>query len=202
MIAALVSACGSGSEQNPGERHTSYHVQVSSSFPTAQKLAQESLFVVSVKNTSGRTIPDVAVTVTNPKFGDTAQSFGYLLPVGGQGQPIIANRSRPIWIVTQAPGPCRYSCRKGGPGAAASAYTDTWSLGRLAPGRTARFAWKLTATEAGTFEVEYQIAAGLNGYAKAVDRSGRAVVGRYRVTISGRPQSTYVKSNGQVVYSP
>ena len=202
VVATVLSACGSGSEQNPGEHHGNFKVQVSSSFPTRQKLAEQTEFVVSVKNTSGKTIPDIAVTVLNPKYQDTAQSFGMLIPPGGQGQPIVANRSRPVWIITQAPGPCEYSCHKGGPGGAATAYTDTWALGRLAPGRTARFAWKLTAVQAGTFGVEYQVAAGLNGYAKAVDASGAPVSGRYTVTISSRPQSTYVKSNGKVVYSP
>lgn len=198
----LISACGSGGEQNPGEPHFSFHVRVSSSFPVHQTLAQRTDFVVSVTNTSRRAIPNVAVTVTNPRFGDAAQSFGMLLPENGQGQPIIANRSRPIWIVMQAPGPCGYSCKLSGPGAAATAYTDTWALGRLAPGKTARFDWRLEAVQAGKFAVRYQVAAGLNGYAKAVDGSGRPVSGRFEVTISGRPQSTYVKNDGQVTYSP
>lgn len=200
--ATALSACGGGSEQNPGETHGSFHVQVSSSFPVHQRLAEPTRFVVSVKNTSARTIPDVAVTVLNPKYGDAAQSFGLLIPATGQGQPIVANRSRPVWIVMQAPGPCGYSCKKGGPGGAATAYTDTWALGRLAPGRTATFAWKLVAVEPGTFDVEYQVAAGLNGYARAVGASGRPVIGRYRVVIASQPRSSYVKGNGQVVYLP
>ena len=46
----------------------------------------------------------------------------------------VANPSRPIWIVDRAPGPCRYSCRNGGQGAAVTAYSNTWALGRLKPG--------------------------------------------------------------------
>ncbi len=158
--------------------------------------------VVRVTNTGRRTIPNVAVTVTNPSFGDAAQSFGLLIPAQGQGQPIIANRSRPIWIVMREPGPCAYSCRNGGPGGAATEYTDTWALGRLAPGATARFDWRVEAVRAGRFAVRWQVAASLNGHAKAVNAAGQAAAGRLQVRISSSPRRAYVKNDGQVVYSP
>jgi len=200
LVAATVSACG-GSEQNAGEPHGNFPVTVTSSFPTSQKLAQQTQFVVSVKNSGHATIPNVAVTITDPKYGDAAQSFGMLLPPNGQGQPILASRSRPVWIITQAPGPCGYSCKNRGPGAAATAYTDTWALGKLKPGQTATFSWHLTAIQAGAWTVKYQVAAGLNGYAKAVTASGREVSGQYQVKISQAPQSTYVEPNGTVTDS-
>jgi len=200
--AALLSACGSGSEQNAGEPHASFPVQVTSSFPTHQRLAQETDMVVTVKNTGHAAMPDVAVTVTNPEYGDAAQSFGVLIPENHAGQPILASRSRPVWIINQAPGQCGYSCKHLGPGGAATAYTDTWALGRLAPGRTATFEWHLTAIKAGTYRVRYQVAAGLNGYARAVTAAGRPVSGGYAVTISAAPRSTYVENDGRVVSSP
>jgi hypothetical protein len=165
-------------------------------------LAQQTDMVVSVKNTSRRTLPDVAVTVTNPRYGDAAQSFGLLIPDNAAGQPILASRSRPVWIINQAPGPCDYSCKKLGPGGGATAYADTWALGALAPGQTATFQWRLTAIQAGTYKVQYQVAAGLNGYAKAVTAAGQPVSGTYAVTIASAPRSTYVKNNGAVVTSP
>jgi hypothetical protein len=202
----LLSACGSGSgsssEQNAGEPHGNFPAQVRSSFPTHQRLAQATAMVVSVKNTGRATMPDVAVTVTNPQYGDAAQSFGVLIPENAAGQPILASRSRAVWIINQAPGPCGYSCKHLGPGGAATAYSDTWALGRLAPGQTATFKWHLTAIQAGTYKVRYQVAAGLNGYAKAVTTDGLPVNGSYAVTISNAPQSTYVKNNGTVVSSP
>jgi hypothetical protein len=201
-IAGLVAGCGSGAEQNPGEPHTDFPVQVTSSFPTHQSLAQQTNFVVSVKNTGKATIPDVAVTVTNPKYGDAAQSFGVLIPESGAGQPILASRSRPGWIIDQAPGPCGYSCKNRGPGGAATAYTDTWALGRLAPGQTAKFDWHLTAVQAGSYMVQYQVAAGLNGYAKAVTAANKPASGSYAVTITPAPRSAYVENNGTVVYTP
>ncbi len=145
--------------------------------------------VVTVKNTGHATMPDVAVTVTNPEFGDAAQSFGLLIAENHAGQPILASRSRPVWINNRAPGQCGYSCKHLGPGGAASAYSDTWALGPLAPGRTATFRWDLTAIKAGT-------------YARAVTAAGRPVSGGYAVTISSAPQSTYVESNGTVVSTP
>jgi hypothetical protein len=202
MIAGLVAGCGSGGTQNPGEPHANFPVQVTSSFPTHQSLAQQTNFVVSVKNTGKATIPDVAVTVTNPKYGPAAQSFGLLIPENGAGQPILASRSRPAWIIDQAPGPCGYSCKTRGPGGAATAYTDTWALGRLAPGQTAKFDWHLTAVQAGSYTVRYQVAAGLNGFAKAVTAANKPASGSYAVTIAHAPQSTYVENDGTVVYSP
>jgi hypothetical protein len=199
--AVLLSACGGATEQNPGEQHGSFVVKVTSSFPTHQRLAQATDMVVSVKNTGHRTMPDVAVTVTNPRYGDAAQSFGLLIAQTRAGQPILASRSRPVWIINQAPGTCGYSCKRLGPGGAATAYTDTWALGHLAPGHTATFRWHLTAIDAGTHMVRYQVAAGLNGYARAVSANGRAVSGTYAVTISSAPRSAYVESNGAVVSS-
>jgi hypothetical protein len=194
----LVSACG-GTEQNPGEPHASFPVSVTSSFQTSQRLAQQTSFTVTVRNTGHRIIPNVAVTVTNPRYGGAAQSFGTLLSPNSAGQPILASRSRPVWIINRAPGPCGYSCKHRGPGAAATAYSDTWALGRLAPRHTATFQWRLTAVQAGHYTVEYQIAAGLNGYAKAVLSGGAPARGRYKVTISSTPPQTTVQSGGQVV---
>jgi hypothetical protein len=196
-VAGLVSACGA-TEQNAGEPHARFPVSVTSSFPTSQRLAEQSRFTVSVRNTGHATIPNVAVTVTNPRYGSAAQAFGLLLAPNGAGQPILASRSRPVWIVNQAPGPCGYSCRNRGPGAAATAYSNTWALGRLKPGHTVTFQWKLTAVQAGAYTVEYQVAAGLNGYAKAVLSGGTPARGQYRVTISSTPPQTTVASNGQV----
>lgn len=200
--AVLLCACGSTAEQNAGEPQGNFPVQARSSFPTHQRLAEATDMVVSVKNTGHATMPDVAVTITNPRYPDAAQSFGVLIPENGPGQPILASRSRAVWIVNQAPGQCGYSCKHLGPGGAATAYTDTWALGALRPGQTATFKWRLTAIQAGTYKVRYQVAAGLNGYAKAVTAGGGPVIGTYAVTISNAPQSTYVEKNGAVVSSP
>jgi hypothetical protein len=198
-VAGLLSACG-GTEQNAGEPNASFPVAIRSSFPARQQLAQTTNFTVSVRNTGGAAIPNVAVTVVNPKYGSAAQAFGKLLAAQAAGQPILASRSRPVWIIDRAPGPCGYSCRHRGPGGAATAYTNTWALGRLAPGRTATFRWRLTAVQAGHFTVAYAISAGLNGSAKAVVHGGAPARGRFMVLITSKPLASYVEVNGTVVH--
>jgi hypothetical protein len=196
-VAGLVAGCG-GTEQNAGEHHGQFPVAVSSSFPSSQRLAQQTSFMVRIKNVGKSAIPDVAVTVLNPRYGSAAQAFGTLLRGNGAGQPILASRSRPVWIINQAPGPCGYSCKSRGPGGAATAYSNTWALGKLAPGRTAVFRWKLTAVEPGAYTVEYEVAAGLNGYAKAVLSDRSPARGHFDVRISPAPPHVTVLSNGQV----
>lgn len=196
-VAGGVAGCG-GSEQNAGEPHARFPVSIASSFPAEQRLAQRTSFMVRVKNVGSRAIPDVAVTVLNPRYGSAAQAFGTLIPANAGGQPILATRSRPVWIVDQEPGPCRYSCHLRGPGGAATAYSDTWALGRLAPGRTAVFRWQLTAVQAGAYRVEYEVAAGLNGYAKAVLAGGAAARGHVDVHISSAPPAVTVHGDGRV----
>ena len=196
-VASLVAGCGA-TEQNAGEPHGQFPVSVSSSFPSSQRLAERTAFTVRIKNVGSKVIPDVAVTVLNPRYGTAAQAFGTLLPENGSGQPILASRSRPVWIIDQAPGPCGYSCRHRGPGGAATAYSNTWALGRLAPGHTAVFSWKLTAVQAGAYTVEYEVAAGLNGYARAVLANDSPARGRFAVHISSAPPQVTVLGNGQV----
>jgi hypothetical protein len=196
-VASLVAGCG-GSEQNAGEKRGEFPVSVSSSFPASQKLAQQTSFMVRIRNVGKKVIPDVAVTVLNPRYGSAAQAFGTLLKAGAGGQPILASRSRPVWIINQAPGPCRFSCRSRGPGGAATAYSDTWALGKLRPGHTAVFRWKLTAVQPGAYTVEYEVAAGLNGYAKAVLSNRSPARGHFDVHISAAPPQVTVQSNGKV----
>ena len=199
LVALVVAGCGAGTQQNAGEPHRSFDVAVSSSFPAHQALAQRTNFTVRITNLGSRALPNVAVTVLNPRFGSAAQAFGTLIPSNAAGQPILAGRSRPVWIINRAPGPCRYSCRHRGPGGAATAYSNTWALGRLAPGRAVTFTWQLTAVDPGSYTVEYEVAAGLNGYAKAVLRSGAPARGRVRVRIAAAPPNVTVQSNGRVV---
>lgn len=196
-VASLVAGCG-GTGAGTGERPTSFPVAVASSFPAAQQLAQQTSFTVRVRNVGRRTIPDVAVTVLNPKYGSAAQAFGTLIPANRPGQPILASRSRPVWIIDQAPGPCGYSCHNRGPGGAATAYSNTWALGRLAPGHSVSFRWKLTAIAAGPQSLVYEVAADLNGAARAVLRNGSPARGRVNVTISATPPNVTVQSNGRV----
>ncbi len=43
------------------------------------------------------TIPDIAVTITNPKYGTAVQAFATYLTIPG-----LASHSRPVWIINRA----------------------------------------------------------------------------------------------------
>ena len=57
----------------------------------------------------------------------------------------------------------------------------------------------MTPVHAGTYTVHYQVAAGLEGKAKAVTRDGSPVKGEFVVTISSKPPQTCVNGAGKVV---
>ena len=80
-----------------------------------------------------------------------------------------------------------------------TAYSNTWALGRLRPGRTARFDWSVTPAQAGKHVVAWQVAAGLNGKAKAVLSDGSAPRGSFAVKVDNAPAQSYVNNNGQIV---
>ncbi len=200
--ALLIAACGtSGPGLHTAGPKRDSKVAVTAAFPRSQRLAQRSELIVSVRNASAATIPNVAVTLTNPRYGTAAQALGLLLAPPRQGQPLLASRSRPVWIIDRAPGPCVYSCSDGGPGGAATAYADTWALGPLKPGQTARFDWHVTAIRAGSFRIRYAVAAGLDGQERAVTVGGVPATGTLDVTVSSAAPQGRVESDGAVVYA-
>jgi hypothetical protein len=211
VLAALVlTACGSGQRQDTNEPNGKFPVKVTSAtFPPSQRLSEHTHLVLAVRNASARkTIPDVAVTICNVTCaypapageGTSAAAFSENLQMPG-----LAHPSRPVWVVDQPPGACNFGCAvnspggTGGPGGAVTAYSNTWALGQLAPGRTARFVWALTAVKPGRHVVAWQLAAGLGGKAKAVLADGSPPHGTFTVVIHSAPAQTYVNNRGQIV---
>lgn len=218
--ATVVAACGSGARQDASEPSGNFPIQASARWASSQHLAQHTQLVITTKNTGSKTVPDVAVTILDgsPSLGTQAEAFQELLHMPG-----LANASRPVWIVDQAPGPAggpcpsvnsngspngaynnNYSSCTGGPGGAVTAYSNTWALGSLAPGQTATFAWHLTAVQSGTHVVAWRVAAGLNGKAKAVIATGSNAPprGLFTIKIAQAPQQAYVDNSGKVVTTP
>jgi hypothetical protein len=199
-----LAACGGGAaRQDASEPSANFTVQVpTATFPASQRLAEQTHLVISVRNSGSRTIPNVAVTICNrtcaypaPKGqGTDAGAFAQDLD-----QPDLANSSRPIWIVDRPPGPCRFVCPEGGPGGAVTAYSNTWALGALRPGSTAKFRWAVTAVKPGRHVVAWQVAAGLNGKARAVLANGSRPQGRFTVMIHSEPAQSFVTASGKVV---
>ena len=199
VCGSVAGACGGARSQPPAQSTASFPVAVlHASFPARQRLAQRSRLVIAVRNVGRRTIPNIAVTITNPLTGTSAKPFAALIAP----QPGLASRSRPVWIVDRPPGECVFQCPQGGAGAAATAYANTWALGPLAPQSTQTFIWRVTAVAAGRYLVAYRIAAGLNPPARAALPSGRPAAGVFAVVISNRPRRSYVQNNGRVVYAP
>ncbi len=202
-LALAISACGGGQNQAASEPSGNFPVKVSTAtFPATQRLSQHTHLVIAVHNAGSKAIPNVAVTICNvtcaypaPK-GEGSSSEAFAADISQSG---LANPSRPLWVIERPPGPCGYSCKNGGQGAAVTAYANTWALGRLAPGKTARFDWAVTAVQPGRHVVAWQVAAGLNGKAKAVLSNGAAPHGRFAVKVSTKPAQSYVNNNGQIV---
>jgi hypothetical protein len=186
LLAALfITGCGGGSaRQDEDEPSGSYRLEVTrAQFPESQQLAQSSTFLVEVRNADSKTVPNVAVTVkTDPGVqGEAPVAFGQR-----KDDPDLADPARPVWIIDEGP--------QGGD----TAYTNTWQLGALKPGATARFEWKLTAVQAGDFTVNYEVAPGLDGKATLAENSPKAS-GSFDVTITDEPAQTRVDENGNVV---
>ena len=198
-----LAACGSGARQDAKEPGGRFQVDIpQASFPTLQRLAQRSHLVIAVHNSGTRTIPNVAVTICNVTChypapageGTSVAAFAHYLDTPG-----LANHSRPVWVVDHPPGGNGYSASQGGRGAAFTADANTWALGSLRPGQTARFEWGLTAVTPGRYVVAWEVAAGLNGKAKAVLANGSAPHGRFSVSVATAPAQSYVNNNGQIV---
>src|SRR3954453_13428695 len=176
--AVAIAGCGGGERQDKHEPSGNYKVDVvSASFPSKQRLAKQEEMVVEARNAENKTIPNVAVTV-DPGFSYRSERTD------------LSDANRPVWIVDD------------GPVGGTTAYTNTWALGALKPGDTAKFTWKVTAVKPGTHEVHYRMAAGLNGKAKAQASGGDAPEGSFTVNVSSKPsQATVDPDTGEVIRS-
>jgi hypothetical protein len=177
-VSATASGCGGGDRQDKNEPAGTFNLDVPrADFPTKQRLAKQEELVVEVRNSDRRTIPDVAVTI-DPGFTTR------------EDRQDLADPNRPVWIVDSGP--------RGG----TTAYTNTWALGALAPGAVKTFRWRVTPVRAGTFDVHFRVAAGLNGKAKAQGAGGQLPEGSFTVKVSGKPaQATVNPETGAVVRS-
>lgn len=191
----LVSACGGSDEpSDANEPAGTYRAKVvTAEFPTAQNLGQTSLMKLGVRNTGEEAIPAVAVTISiaGEEGQASALPFGFRDP-----QPDLAQPDRPVWVLAAG-----YPKRAGdaAPGGALTSSQKTFDLGRLEPGKTTEWVWKVSAVEAGRYAVLYRIDAGLSGTAKAETASGVAPGGSFAVRISTAPPNTIVTDSGEVV---
>jgi hypothetical protein len=213
-----VSACGDESRQDADEPSGKFPVEVTAAkFPTDQRLAETADLRLDVSNVGDETVPDLAVTIYT---GDQKASGSFHVR---SDQPGLADPDRPVWILENEFPKCvtdaGYKLQpdsltrcvtpdeaegeggldKAQSAGAEAAQTDTFSFGELEPDDEIEMVWRLTPVVAGTYTVHYELAAGLNGKAKAVTADGGPVEGEFVVTISDKPPQASVAGNGDVV---
>ena len=201
--AFALGACGSSDEsQDANEPSGDYEVEITASeFPTEQRLAETSDLVLGVENTGTETVPELAFTIFTTEGSaagaedSTADgSFNFR-----SDQPGLANPNRPVWVLEN-----KYPRFVGEPppkgiSGGFRAQTNTFGFGPLEPGETKKVVWELTPVKAGTYTVNYIVAAGLDGNAKAVTASGDEVKGEFVVEITDVPPKARVNNKGKVV---
>jgi hypothetical protein len=187
----LAAGCGGGTRQDAHEPAGTFAMKiVRASFPADQSIARPTRLELRVRNTGSRAVPDVAVTV---------DSFDYT-----SNYPELAADKRPVWAIERGPGaiaePPVESQEVSPPGGGQTAYVNTWALGPLAPGKTQTFIWRVVPVKTGTHTVNFTVAAGLSGKAKARLASGAPVQGHFTVAITPAPPTTHVDPDtGRVV---
>jgi hypothetical protein len=181
--AALASGCGGGERQDAHEPSGMFKVDVvQATFAKQQRLSDGAIMRIVVRNADNKTIPNIAVSVTND---DDKGGPGFTTR---SDDATLADPTRQLWIVDKGP--------RGGD----TAYVSTWALGSLAAGQTKVFTWHVTPVVAGTHTLRWHVAAGLNGKAIARTADGHDPAGLFRVTVSRKPPSATVDPDtGDVV---
>jgi hypothetical protein len=189
-VALLAAGCGQA-RQDAHEPESAFTVRVvKASFPAHQAVARPTHLELRVQNTSAKTMPNVAVTI---------DSFYY-----AEDYPELADNKRPIWAIEEGPGPIPKRLvptqTVSPPGGGQTAYVNTWALGPLAPGHTQTFLWRVMPVKPGLHTVDFTVAAGLAGKARAQLADGALPTGHFTVDIAPQPPANHVDPNtGQIV---
>jgi hypothetical protein len=207
-LALALAACGGGTPQDADEPAGEFPTNVSkASFPRHQVLANSANLELAIENAGNQTIPDLAVTIHTGKIkaGVTATGTGQGSFSIRLNNPNLANPNRPVWILENqypkllAPGVKVENIHRAPSAGAEAAQTDTFQFGALPAGEKRTIVWHVTPVMAGSYTVHYEVAAGLDGKAKAVTSDGGPVRGQFRVDISTKVPRTCVTGAGQVV---
>ena len=230
LVIALCSlglaACGSGDSQDADEPEAEFPVEiVNAELPARQRLAQTSRLTLTLRNTGGEAIPDLAITIGTDRAGeaadeepgtgdeaegedeettdeDAADAGGAPSPAASGSfsvrsrQSGLAIPSRPVWILEEGYPKLAGEAASAG---AEVAQTNTFAFGELEPGDAIDIVWLLTPIQPGAYTVSYQVAAGLHGKAVAVTDDGSVPEGEFVVRISDVPPQTRVNDAGEVV---
>jgi hypothetical protein len=194
-VAALcllaVAGCGGGERQDENEPEGNFPVEVvRAEFPEQQKLAKKSDMIVTVRNAGRDTIPNIAMTVDG---FDRRKNNSEL-----------ADPSRPVFALNgvQVEIAGFPEAKDASPRGCDTAYVNTWACGPLRPNQQETFRWSVTAVQAGDFKIDWRVAAGLDGKAKAVaPGGGPAPRGQFSGTISDEAPDVRVADDGKTIVS-
>lgn len=154
------------------------------SFPARQRLAKHVRLRLDVRNEGSRAIPNVAATIATGTGaeGVAVDAFGSRLE--GRG---LASRSRPVWIVDQAPA------------SGETAYANTWALGAIEPHETRSFTWSVVPVRAGRYTLRWSLTGSTTGRSPLRLTGGGAARGSFDVHVSGKPPQVRVTPDGRIV---
>jgi hypothetical protein len=201
MAAVLIAGCG-GSEprQDENEEEADFPVEVTvAEFAPKQRLAETTDLDLAFRNSGDETIPDLAVTIYT---GDVKADGAFNVRSAQEG---LADPNRPVWILENdypkilEAGTSSKDLDAAPTAGAETSSTNTYTFGELEAGDTVHTVFRVTPVVAGTFTVHYEVAAGLDGKARAVTDDGEPIEGEFVATITDRPQATKVDENGKVV---
>jgi hypothetical protein len=194
VLALALAACGGGgTRQDVNEPAGKFPVKiVRSQFPTRQRLAETSDLRIGVRNSGTQPIAALAITISLDK--NAVRPFYIRDP-----QPGLADPDRPVWVLENNFPKLAGETRSAG---AETANDKTFDFGSLKPGKTVDAVWRVTPVRAGIYTLDYQVHAGLNGKATAVNANGSPPTGSFAVRISSQPPQTRVTDSGKVIEVP
>jgi hypothetical protein len=196
LFTLAVAGCGGGQQQDANEPKADFPVKVvSASFPQKQSLAKDSAMEIVVQNAGRQQIPIISVTVKcGPGLGGSFSTT--------TADTNVADPVRPQFVVNKIPTAAERVNPPIDPAPLerSSAFTDTYPLGPLAPGRSATFHWDVSAVKAGPYRLCWRVNAGLFGKAKAVPASGGGPInGEFKGEISNKAPKATVSDDGHTV---
>jgi hypothetical protein len=193
-----LAACGdseSSSEANVAAG--AYPVEVvTAKFPAKQRLGETTLLRLGVRNTGRKALPALTVTISvgGEEGRNSSLPFGYRDP-----QPGLAQPDRPVWALSANYPKANGSSERAG---AETSNLKTFDFGPLKPGASTEAVWKLSAVKTGSYDLFYEIGAGLGGTAKAETAPGTQAGGSFATRITEVPPDTVVTDSGEVVPAP
>ena len=190
--AVALAACG-GERQDANAIEGAFPVEVVRAELAERERASEATeLTLGVVNVGDATLPDLAVSLFVDE--EAADAFSIRLD-----DPSLADPDRPVWILEEKYPQLAGEPLPSGLSEATTAEANTFAFGPLAPGDEKEMIWLLTPVRGGSYVLNYEVAAGLQGPATAVTETGAEVSGEFPVRIAEKPKKERVNARGKVV---